>query len=671
MARGTQPAFSKDGKLVAYVRDGSAFVAPPGGGAERRLTRGKMIDVRLAAGAGGFLLTGNGCLWSAAPGADEQLVLRNEGMGAGTGGLEYFVDLAVSPDGARVVLVSSGGQDAGGAPSSLLLANRDGSGKRALGPGRQPSWSPDGQRFVFSRKGDLFVYGVRDGTTRQLTKRRTASHAWPAWAPAGGVLAFSAICADTTGDGKVNWKDAPEVFALAVGGGPGVGARGGDATPAVESVGDLVSRVTLGAAPARSRFPLRGLICEETSKPPVLDGVLDDPCWRHARIATDFWLLRSRRAASLQTRVRAAFDDRALYLAYECLDPNVGGIQATVATHDDGMVWKDDIVELFLDPPRARRACYQWMINSLGTVWDARHVFESVPGADQPLIKTDLSWESGATVGTRRCDDRWTVEARVPFEAMPEARSAGRKPWAVNFNRHQIAADETSSWSRLSGLRGNFDIEYFGNLLFGNIPVLIEEWLPGTSRLGTNQLTVTVRNRAARPAHVKLQAIVNEAPGALTDLHIPSGAAENAVLTYSVASPGPGKLQVRLLDADAGRVLGVETAGFTPPPAVLCRPVSKAFMAGAGDARATVRLAVGPLTLPAIRVVAELLASDSAVLRRQTISRLTSPNLTLHLNVAGLGRGAYTLVCRVVGPSGNTLGESRGRVRVVSNPFDF
>jgi TolB protein len=135
-------------------------------------------------------------------------------MGTDTGGLEYYVNLAVSPDGSRIVLVSSGAQDASGGKTNLILLNADGTGKRAIGPGQQPSWSPDSRRIVFGSLGDLHICDVETGATRRLTNRRAAQHSWPAWSPDGKRIAFVATLSDTTGDGKVDWKDEPGVFLL-------------------------------------------------------------------------------------------------------------------------------------------------------------------------------------------------------------------------------------------------------------------------------------------------------------------------------------------------------------------------------------------------------------------------------------------------------------------------
>jgi len=211
VAYGSDPVFSRNGKSVAFVRNGCVFGVSVRGGSEQALTRKAMMALRLSAAGPGFFMTGDGLLWYAKPGREEKMILRNDGMGTGTGGLEYYINLAVNPDGGKIILVSSGGQNAGGAPSSLLVVNPDGSGKKTIGPGSEPCWARDGKRFVFVSMGDLWLCTVASGKVKRLTDRRIAGHGWPAWSPDGKQLAFIVRCADTSGDGKIDWQDEPSV----------------------------------------------------------------------------------------------------------------------------------------------------------------------------------------------------------------------------------------------------------------------------------------------------------------------------------------------------------------------------------------------------------------------------------------------------------------------------
>jgi len=76
----------------------------------------------------------------------------------------------------------------------------DGSSRRrdirmaGMGEIYNPSWSPDGNRIVFSAMksgaSNLFVYNVADGTVSQLTDDEFAD-LHPAWSPDGKTIAFA------------------------------------------------------------------------------------------------------------------------------------------------------------------------------------------------------------------------------------------------------------------------------------------------------------------------------------------------------------------------------------------------------------------------------------------------------------------------------------------------
>ncbi|MEL0117370.1 MAG: hypothetical protein VXB01_00395, partial [Opitutae bacterium] len=72
------------------------------------------------------------------------------------------------------------------------------------------------------------------------------------------------------------------------------------------------------------------------SNPPIVDGKLDDDCWRDAPVAKGF---RQRTPGdgipeSERTEVRICRDDRTLYIAARCYDSNPEGIRASVLQRD-------------------------------------------------------------------------------------------------------------------------------------------------------------------------------------------------------------------------------------------------------------------------------------------------------------------------------------------------
>lgn len=77
-----------------------------------------------------------------------------------------------------------------------------------------------------------------------------------------------------------------------------------------------------------------------------IDGLLDEAAWKKAQVIT----LSNGEAGGGEvryaTRVRMLWDDSAIYLAFECDDPDV---HQPLTKHDDPL-WQHDLVEVFIDP---------------------------------------------------------------------------------------------------------------------------------------------------------------------------------------------------------------------------------------------------------------------------------------------------------------------------------
>lgn len=78
---------------------------------------------------------------------------------------------------------------------TLWTVRPDGSGRRRLGPGVNPIFSPRGERLVFEWPGEFESAGVAisrpDGSRRRRLTRRADT--FPGWAPRGNRLAFTRV----------------------------------------------------------------------------------------------------------------------------------------------------------------------------------------------------------------------------------------------------------------------------------------------------------------------------------------------------------------------------------------------------------------------------------------------------------------------------------------------
>lgn len=193
---------------------------------------------------------------------------------------------------------------------------------------------------------------------------------------------------------------------------------------------------TEATAPASDKLP--AIKVNRVTKPPRIDGILDDPAWRQASGSATFRQTYGE-PPNVMTRLYVGQDDEALYLAIECFEPpeDIGKLRAEVTRHDgQGLYWDDD-AEFFLDPTGERKSYYQIMVNPRGVAWDAFH-----PTANNP----DVSWNPKTRLGVSIGKECWTVELAIPWAAFDRTPAIASE-WAFNALRSRARAKEHIYWS--------------------------------------------------------------------------------------------------------------------------------------------------------------------------------------------------------------------------------
>ena len=153
--------------------------------------------------------------------------------------------------------------------------------------------------------------------------------------------------------------------------------------------------------------------------PPTIDGRLDDEAWQGATLPLTEWLtynpLNGEKMVQ-QTEVRAAYDDRFLYFAFHCVDPEPGKVRSTISRRDN--MFNDDWVGLSLDSVGNGQQSYDLFINPAGVQGDVL----TTPSAGENSAP-DFVWDSAG----QRTPEGYDVEIRVPlttirFKSGPDVR---------------------------------------------------------------------------------------------------------------------------------------------------------------------------------------------------------------------------------------------------------
>ncbi|MHB8997257.1 MAG: carbohydrate-binding family 9-like protein [Armatimonadota bacterium] len=230
-------------------------------------------------------------------------------------------------------------------------------------------------------------------------------------------------------------------------------------------------------------------VVAKTGAAPVIDGKPDDACWRNTVACSGFMGVGSTMPAAAPTTVRLCYDDRNLYALYSCAEPILNTAQqrrhefSAKVTQRDQEVYGDDSAVLLLAPDPAAKQLYDFTVNALGTICDAKDT------APDYWDQRDLKWNSGATAAGQIGEDLWTVEIAIPFADLGKTPQVG-EAWQACLGRIAKARKESTSWN-VSDKGFHVPVE-FGTLIFGGATPGIEAKTPSSLQVGGNDFSVAL-----------------------------------------------------------------------------------------------------------------------------------------------------------------------------------
>ncbi|HEX5107723.1 MAG TPA: DUF5916 domain-containing protein [Vicinamibacterales bacterium] len=219
---------------------------------------------------------------------------------------------------------------------------------------------------------------------------------------------------------------------------------------------DVVAVLALTTVPALAQDAARQTaiaVMPNASEAITLDGDLNDPAWVYATPITTFLQREPSEGdpATFRTEARVVFDSSAIYVAVRAFDPEPQRIIGLLTRRDSES--SSDWVQVFIDSYHDRRTAYQFGVNPAGVKQDAYWFNDG---------QSDDSWDAVWDVVSKRLDDGWAAEFRIPFSQLRfRSHGDGRVGFAVV--RTVARLNETSSWPLLSKGASGF-VSSFGDL---------------------------------------------------------------------------------------------------------------------------------------------------------------------------------------------------------------
>lgn len=268
-----------------------------------------------------------------------------------------------------------------------------------------------------------------------------------------------------------------------------------------------------------------------------------------------FARLRSVGTPSQRTEVRLTCDANYLYIVFTCHEEDAEHLLVNCREHD-GPVWRDDSVEIFLDPDNDGRDYYHLIANAAGTRYEERGRAGTPDSWDGP-------WYATASVGEKA----WRLEAAIPFSSLGlEAPSHGDE-WSANFCRNERPHAEASTWSPV--IAEFAEPRFFGRLVFAReTGPVVTAALPDIGAPGRYQITARVANPARDPVGMEVAVLVDGKPLPAPKRQVRSAPSGDSDWTFAMDYPFEGRHKISLeFRGPSGRVLT-----RTAPAAVVVPP---------------------------------------------------------------------------------------------------
>lgn len=192
-----------------------------------------------------------------------------------------------------------------------------------------------------------------------------------------------------------------------------------------------------GGQDVRSNLPaIPTYDVRRASSPMVIDGRLDKDVWQRAAPITYQFPWDRQTGVKQKTTARLLWDDEFLYVGWECEDAD---IVAQYASRDDP-TYKDDAVEMFINPDPRQSFYYGMEINARATVYDYFYVFPRMLIKRVDFDGLKIASYIRGTLNVRGDKDQgWSIELAIPWrnfvELAPKLPPDLGSTWTANFNR--------------------------------------------------------------------------------------------------------------------------------------------------------------------------------------------------------------------------------------------
>jgi len=192
---------------------------------------------------------------------------------------------------------------------------------------------------------------------------------------------------------------------------------------------------TTSPAQAQSQASVREFRATRTTRPPTIDGQLDEEVWSQAQVMSDFTQIDpvEGQPATERTEVRVLYDDHALYVGMRLFDHDTVHLGRRLSTRDGDA--DADRVTLYLDTMHDHLTGVMFRVSASNVQTDAVLFNDTWDDWSWNAV-----WESNVSID----EDGWSVEMRIPLSQL-RFTSDDKQTWGINVERY-IRRRNEGSW---------------------------------------------------------------------------------------------------------------------------------------------------------------------------------------------------------------------------------
>lgn len=184
------------------------------------------------------------------------------------------------------------------------------------------------------------------------------------------------------------------------------------------------------AAPAAAQSSLAGSTLRIAAAPAAIkiDGDLSDEGWRGATRVEKWYEVQpgDNVEPPVKTVAYLTYDDRFLYIGFQCDDPDPSAIRAPLGDHDAVNGNSMDFAGVFLDPLNTGRTAAEFFLTPRNVQYDA--ITDDASGENSA---PDFFWDSAARI----TEHGWTAEIRIPFSSL-RYKNVDPQTWGILLLRN-------------------------------------------------------------------------------------------------------------------------------------------------------------------------------------------------------------------------------------------